>query len=667
MPVASPAVQPFPAAGAAAVPTAAAQAGAAASLGIAVSTVPALGADPPPPLGIPVLPPSGASSSRGRQRRKRRHHDGGILGDGSDDDDWAPSHDMDSRQQRHDTLLDSSRSDSAKGGGGRGRHSSGPPVPIVRARAPAPKGLAADETSPYQALPRTHYDHLVGYRVKLRDGREGSIAGGNGHGYVAVNMQQSVGRQEFVRRSVIVKMFAPADDPTPPGQEIPVSELLPPARGAQPSMIDSQVTLKSGKKGKIVGSSHGYFEIDLEGGGKQYTRGRLIAEFHGDGGGGSGAGGGASTYVPPPVQPARPRAPRAKQPPPRRKPVLLGDSESDSESSSSSSSSSDNGFTRSSGLDIDEEEGQRRRQRREGGAEPGVAAAVDSLLQLVRGAMDGERQRSVIFEQLPTRRELPSYYAQIALPTDLQRIERRAKAGTYTTLRQAISELQLMLENAREYNIEGSQIYLDSLVLSDAVSRYRHAALKTAHHTTLEVHGADGSQSHACSPHAKRQRSGAPRKPPPPAWPPAGTSSQAPGGPGYGTIGAQGHAAKRSGPPAPERQSASALPWPSDESMKLRDVAELEKWIERNCAGAEQLPRGMATWERCALKLGTGRCAAECQAEWRAKFASPLPAPQMPLPARGAECAPPQQPQPPSQQQMQPPQQPQQMQPPLTL
>ncbi|PIO65034.1 Bromodomain protein [Teladorsagia circumcincta] len=75
------------------------------------------------------------------------------------------------------------------------------------------------------------------------------------------------------------------------------------------------------------------------------------------------------------------------------------------------------------------------------------------------------REIAVPFIELPTKRELPDYYDIVHNPMDFARIKRKIDKGRYATIEEMGSDVKLLCENARLYNIEGSDIYNDSMLL----------------------------------------------------------------------------------------------------------------------------------------------------------------------------------------------------------
>ncbi|KJE95751.1 smarca2 protein, variant [Capsaspora owczarzaki ATCC 30864] len=75
------------------------------------------------------------------------------------------------------------------------------------------------------------------------------------------------------------------------------------------------------------------------------------------------------------------------------------------------------------------------------------------------------------FVRLPTRRELPSYYALIKEPMDFNKIQKRLDQGGYKSIDDLTKDVSLMISNAQHYNIDTSQIFLDSQVLFNVYTK----------------------------------------------------------------------------------------------------------------------------------------------------------------------------------------------------
>ncbi|KAM3620779.1 uncharacterized protein V6R79_001807 [Siganus canaliculatus] len=85
---------------------------------------------------------------------------------------------------------------------------------------------------------------------------------------------------------------------------------------------------------------------------------------------------------------------------------------------------------------------------------------IFQLYEAVRGARNNQGQVfSEPFQQLPSRREYPDYYQQIKQPISLQQIRAKMKNGEYDSVEQIDTDLTLMFENAKRYNMPNSSIY----------------------------------------------------------------------------------------------------------------------------------------------------------------------------------------------------------------
>lgn len=64
-----------------------------------------------------------------------------------------------------------------------------------------------------------------------------------------------------------------------------------------------------------------------------------------------------------------------------------------------------------------------------------------------------------LYKKLPPRRGYKDYYELIEQPIDLQMIASRARKGGYRTMKEFESDVLLLFDNARLYNMEGSIVY----------------------------------------------------------------------------------------------------------------------------------------------------------------------------------------------------------------
>ncbi|XP_041836272.1 polybromo 1, like isoform X3 [Melanotaenia boesemani] len=91
---------------------------------------------------------------------------------------------------------------------------------------------------------------------------------------------------------------------------------------------------------------------------------------------------------------------------------------------------------------------------------------LNELYDAVRNFTDRRGRRlSTIFLRLPSRAELPDYYATIKRPIDMERLRSHMAAGRYQDVDALVEDFALMFNNACMYNEPESLIYRDALVL----------------------------------------------------------------------------------------------------------------------------------------------------------------------------------------------------------
>ncbi|KAK6305034.1 hypothetical protein J4Q44_G00238140 [Coregonus suidteri] len=83
------------------------------------------------------------------------------------------------------------------------------------------------------------------------------------------------------------------------------------------------------------------------------------------------------------------------------------------------------------------------------------------------------RQISKGFIQLPSRKEVPEYYELIRKPVDFRRIRERVRNHKYRSVGDLEKDIILLCHNAQTFNLEGSQIFEDSIVLKSVFESAR--------------------------------------------------------------------------------------------------------------------------------------------------------------------------------------------------
>ncbi|KAF9979609.1 hypothetical protein BGZ75_009428 [Mortierella antarctica] len=72
------------------------------------------------------------------------------------------------------------------------------------------------------------------------------------------------------------------------------------------------------------------------------------------------------------------------------------------------------------------------------------------------------RQMAELFMELPSEEDYPDYYEEIKHPIAIENIEDKINRNAFQTLEAFEKDMNLMFENAKLYNAEGSDVYLDA-------------------------------------------------------------------------------------------------------------------------------------------------------------------------------------------------------------
>ncbi|XP_068609244.1 probable global transcription activator SNF2L2 [Brachionichthys hirsutus] len=105
---------------------------------------------------------------------------------------------------------------------------------------------------------------------------------------------------------------------------------------------------------------------------------------------------------------------------------------------------------------------------------PELTRMLSTLVDMVINYKDGlGRQISKGFVQLPSRKEVPEYYELIRKPVDFRRIRERVRNHKYRSVGDLEKDIFLLCHNAQTYNLEGSKIYEDSIVIKSVFESAR--------------------------------------------------------------------------------------------------------------------------------------------------------------------------------------------------
>ncbi|KAG8429604.1 hypothetical protein GDO86_019702, partial [Hymenochirus boettgeri] len=89
-----------------------------------------------------------------------------------------------------------------------------------------------------------------------------------------------------------------------------------------------------------------------------------------------------------------------------------------------------------------------------------ISSPLYQLYETVRSYRNNRGQLiAEPFFQLPSKKKYPDYYQQIKNPISLQQIRNKLKNQEYESLDYLESDLNLMFENAKRYNVPNSAIY----------------------------------------------------------------------------------------------------------------------------------------------------------------------------------------------------------------
>lgn len=80
---------------------------------------------------------------------------------------------------------------------------------------------------------------------------------------------------------------------------------------------------------------------------------------------------------------------------------------------------------------------------------------------------DTGRVISKLFHRLPSKKDYPDYYELIKQPIDMKKVQSKIEKFQYRSREEFEADMRLMFNNAQEYNIPGSQVFLDAVQLQE--------------------------------------------------------------------------------------------------------------------------------------------------------------------------------------------------------
>jgi SWI/SNF-related matrix-associated actin-dependent regulator of chromatin subfamily A protein 2/4 len=126
---------------------------------------------------------------------------------------------------------------------------------------------------------------------------------------------------------------------------------------------------------------------------------------------------------------------------------------------------------------------------------PKLLAKMKKLLSFVIQYVDSDdRVLSEAFMELPSRKELPDYYEVIRKPVDIKKIKSRIANHRYRSLDDLQEDFMQLCRNAQTYNVEGSLIYEDSIMLQSVFTKARENFEKNDDSITYEEENDDDEE-----------------------------------------------------------------------------------------------------------------------------------------------------------------------------
>jgi len=109
----------------------------------------------------------------------------------------------------------------------------------------------------------------------------------------------------------------------------------------------------------------------------------------------------------------------------------------------------------------------KRRKTTKAGLDSATIQRMKKVFQQIHAAVasctdETGRKRCELFKDLPDKKDYPDYYVAIKHPISMNQIKKKTSSGGYKSATQFRDDWQLMFQNARTYNQEGSWVYVDA-------------------------------------------------------------------------------------------------------------------------------------------------------------------------------------------------------------
>jgi len=108
----------------------------------------------------------------------------------------------------------------------------------------------------------------------------------------------------------------------------------------------------------------------------------------------------------------------------------------------------------------------RKRRGRPPKVDTPMEARIKAILKGIRKLKDASGNLKIRhFERLPDKAEYPAYFQEIKEPIALDTIKKKAKRKKYQSVEHFMKDIDLMFNNAKAFNEDGSEIYQDAVEL----------------------------------------------------------------------------------------------------------------------------------------------------------------------------------------------------------
>ena len=117
-----------------------------------------------------------------------------------------------------------------------------------------------------------------------------------------------------------------------------------------------------------------------------------------------------------------------------------------------------------------ETEGEEVEGKRSRGRPPKLLTPMEArILAVLKGIRKPKNNKGQLmikhFDRLPDKTAMPEYYVEVKIPMAYDTLKRKVKRKKYSSLESFLSDVNLMFNNAKEYNTDDSQIFKDAVAL----------------------------------------------------------------------------------------------------------------------------------------------------------------------------------------------------------